>query len=79
MGRQLTVSSAPSGSTRPRHEDDRHPGSMPRPAAITLRWLCLHLCDLLAGGGDKLLIGVRVTAQPPSAGHGLGQQHGLYR
>ena len=36
---------------------------------------CLQLRDLLAGRDDKFVIGVRVTAQPPSPGHGLGQQH----
>jgi hypothetical protein len=36
---------------------------------------CLQLRDLLASRDDKFVIGVRVTAQPPSPGHGLGQQH----
>src|SRR6202035_665489 len=37
--------------------------------------LCLQLRDLLAGRGDEFVIGVRVTAQPPSPGHSLGQEH----
>jgi len=37
--------------------------------------LRLQLSDLLTGRSDKFLVGVRVTAQPPPAGHGLGQEH----
>ena len=35
----------------------------------------LQLGDLLAGRCDKFVVGVRVTVQPPAAGHGFGQEH----